>query len=281
MTVLRGGGSSSKLPNMKRLLIVLFATITSAFLAVGAPEKKAFPDHWGDPPKIQTRDLRELPGGYGKGSGTLAKWIQKNLDEDAKGLKPLFDGKTLDAFEIKSGIATYELKDGVITGITKAGSPNTFLCTKKKYSDFELHFEVKCDNQLNSGVQIRSQLDPKREPEHGGRVNGPQIEIEASGKNGAMSGYVYGEAAGGWLTPKGDRKSHKHFKDGKWNKYKVVAEGPRIQVWINGEQVSDLTHEEIFKTHSEGLIGLQVHGVGNKGPFSVSWRNLKIREIKK
>ncbi|MFT4548795.1 MAG: hypothetical protein ACI9MB_002748 [Verrucomicrobiales bacterium] len=265
---------------MKRSLIFLSTTITAAFLAIGAPEKKSYPDHWGNPPKVQTRDLRELPGGYGKGSGTLAKWIQKNLDVDAKGegMKPLFDGKTLDAFEIKSGIATYELKDGVITGTTKAGSPNTFLCTKKKYADFELQFEVKCDNQLNSGVQIRSQLKGDK---YGGRVNGPQVEIEASGGNGAESGYVYGEAAGGWLTPGADRKPHKHFKDGEWNQYKILAEGSRIQVWINGEQVSDLTHEMIYKTHSEGLIGLQVHGVGNNGPFSVSWKNMKIREIKK
>ena len=50
-----------------------------------APNGKQFPAHWGAPPKIQTRDLRPLPGGYGKGSGTLAKWIQANLDDDAKG----------------------------------------------------------------------------------------------------------------------------------------------------------------------------------------------------
>ena len=45
---------------------------------------KAYPVHWGAPPRIQTRDLRALPGGYGMGSGTLAGWIQKNLDQDAK-----------------------------------------------------------------------------------------------------------------------------------------------------------------------------------------------------
>ena len=48
-----------------------------------APNKKEFPAHWGQPPQIQTRDLRPLPGGYGSGSGTLAKWIQMNLDKDA------------------------------------------------------------------------------------------------------------------------------------------------------------------------------------------------------
>ena len=46
------------------------------------PEKE-YPPHWGAPPLAQTRDLRPLPGGYGMGSSTLAKWIQQNLDRDA------------------------------------------------------------------------------------------------------------------------------------------------------------------------------------------------------
>jgi hypothetical protein len=46
--------------------------------------RKPYPKHWGDPPRRQTRDLRPLPGGYGMGSGTLAKWIQENLDRDKK-----------------------------------------------------------------------------------------------------------------------------------------------------------------------------------------------------
>ncbi len=52
-------------------------------VAEAAPAPKKFPAHWGEPPAIQTRDLRPLPGGYGEGSGTLAKWIQENLDKDA------------------------------------------------------------------------------------------------------------------------------------------------------------------------------------------------------
>ena len=48
-----------------------------------APNGKAFPAHWGAPPRLKTRDLRLLPGGYGRGSGTLARWIQQNLTNDA------------------------------------------------------------------------------------------------------------------------------------------------------------------------------------------------------
>ena len=199
-------------------------------------------------------------------------------DHHKKGeLKDLFNGKDLSGFTQRNGTATYKVVDGTILGTTAKGSPNSFLCTDKKYGDFELVFEVKCHNRLNSGVQIRSKTkndDPKE------RVNGPQVEIEASGSKGAEAGYIYGEACYGWMTPDNDRKPHKHFKDGEWNKYRVLAKGARIQVWVNGEQVSDLVHEKAYESHPKGFIGLQVHGVGNNGPFTVAWRNLKIRELK-
>ena len=52
-----------------------------------AGEAARFPAHWGPEPQKQTRDYRELPGGYGFGSSTLAKWIQKNMDEHADAAK--------------------------------------------------------------------------------------------------------------------------------------------------------------------------------------------------
>ena len=198
------------------------------------------------------------------------------LEEDEGGWVALFDGKSLDGWTQRNGTATYRIEGEAIVGKTKEGSPNSFLCTDKEYGDFELLFDVKVDKALNSGVQIRSAT--RDGPT--GRVNGPQVEIEAGGENGAEAGYIYGEAAGGWMTPDEDRKPHKHFKDGEWNVYRVLAVGPNIKVWINGEQISDLTHEERFASHPKGFIGLQVHGVRpGSGPYEVRWRNLKIRAI--
>ena len=247
-------------------------------------DKLRFPDHWGATPQIETRDIKPLPAGYGSGSTTMFNWITANLARDAAKAKKagwtlLFNSQSLDNFEVKSGFATYETKNGSIVGTTVEGSGNSFLCTKKEYGDFELQFDVRLDRRLNSGVQIRSKL---RNPEgkYGGRVYGPQIEIEAGGKDGGVAGYVYGEATGrGWLTPEERLKAHKHFRDREWNHYRVVAKGPRIQTWINGHKVEDLTDEAIYKKHEKGLIGLQVHGIGkNTGPFCVAWRNLRIRK---
>jgi hypothetical protein len=191
------------------------------------------------------------------------------------GFVDLFNGKNLDGWSQRNGTATYRVEGDSIVGTTSEGSPNSFLCTDKVYGDFELKFEVKVDSALNSGVQIRSQTKDDKPEE---RVNGPQVEISTDG----MAGYVYGESAGGWMTPDEDRKSHQHFRDGQWNSYHIVAYGNKIQTWINGQQVSDLTHDERFQSHPQGFIGLQVHGIGaGTGPYEVRWRNLKLRDLSK
>lgn len=194
----------------------------------------------------------------------------------------LFDGKTLEGWIQKNGTATYRVEYGAIIGKTTPGSPNSFLCTKKEYGDFELEFEVKLlDNELNSGVQIRSKTREPKGDEKFGRVNGPQVEIEASGEKGAESGYIYCEACGGWMTPEDELIPTKAFRDGEWNKYRIVAKGPRIQVWINGQEVEDLADEAKYESHPKGFIGLQVHGVGDRGPFQVAWRKIRIKELDK
>jgi len=215
------------------------------------------------------RVVEELTGPQGSKSGDGA--------EKENGWQPMFDGESLVGWTQRNGTATYRIEGDSIVGKTVDGSPNSFLCTDKLYGDFEMTFEVKVDPQLNSGVQIRSQTRGGFK----GRVNGPQVEIEASGKKGAEAGYIYGEAAGGWMTPAKLLVPHKTFKDGKWNAYRILAVGANIKVWINGVAISDLTDEKKFKSHPLGFIALQVHGIRRgAGPFEVRWRNLRIREVK-
>ena len=201
---------------------------------------------------------------------------------DDTGFVPLFNGKDFSGWSIKSGKATYKIEGDVIVGTTVKGSPNTFLVTDKQYSDFALQFDTKLHNNLNSGCQIRSLLKNVDKDKFGGRLYGPQVESEASGEKGAEAGYIYGEATGrGWLTPKDKLVPHKNFKDGEWNHFRIVAKGANIKTWINGELISDLSDEEIYKTHPKGHFGFQVHGIGkNQGPFTAAWKNIKIKELK-
>ena len=212
---------------------------------------------------------------------------------EAEGWVSLFDGKTLDGWKPSTlGNATYEVKDGTIYGKTKEGSPNTFLLSEKQFGDFELQFEVKVHDKLNSGCQIRSREKTEEDlvtTGKGGkpakdlnRFHGPQVEIESSP---GQSGYIYGEATGrGWLSPEPQEKGHSHdyVKNGEWNQFRIVAKGARIQTFINGNTVADLSDEKIYETHPKGHIGLQVHGIKKgTGPFDVAWRNIRIKELNK
>jgi len=186
-----------------------------------------------------------------------------------EGFSSLFDGKSLDGWTQRNGKATYRVEDGAIVGRTAKNSPNSFLCTDKAYCDFELLFEVDVDCGLNSGVQIRSRSSEDYKNE---RVHGPQVEIECAP---GESGYIYGEATGrGWLSP--DRSVKDAYTNGQWNRYRVLAVGPRVQVWVNDVPVADLTDEASSKC---GVIGLQVHRVGDRGPFEVRWRNIRIKDL--
>ncbi|MEQ8767112.1 MAG: DUF1080 domain-containing protein [Planctomycetota bacterium] len=207
----------------------------------------------------------------------LTCWLVFGSPALADDWTSLFDGSTLAGWTQRNGTATYRVEDGAIVGRTAEGSPNSFLCSGRDYGDFELTFEVKLhDDALNSGVQIRSQTRGSWT----GRINGPQVEIAAAGADGGVSGYLYGEAAGGWMTPDAARELHPHFKNGEWNTYRVLAEGPRIRVWINDALISDLVDEAKYRSHRRGVIGLQVHAIpAGQGPYEVSWRNLKLREI--
>ena len=183
----------------------------------------------------------------------------------------LFDGKSVAGWEQHGGKAVYKVEDGAIVGHSVPNTQNSFLCTKERFGDFELVFEVKVDNALNSGVQIRSNI--KETEKEKDRVWGPQVEIAAS-PDGA--GYIYGEATGrGWLSQ--ERTKQDAFKNGEWNCYRVLAEGANIKTWINDQPIADLTDEESAR---EGLVGLQVHGVGKREePLFVRWRNIKIRKL--
>jgi len=182
----------------------------------------------------------------------------------------LFDGKTLDGWEQKGGEAQYKVEDGMIVGVSKADTPNSFLCTKQKYSNFILEVEFLVDDRMNSGIQIRSN---SFEEYRNGRVHGYQVEIDPS--NRAWSAGIYDEARRGWLYDmKNNEAARNAFKHGEWNKYHIEAIGNSIRTWINGVPAANL-EDSMTK---EGFIALQVHGTKESG-IEVKWRNIRILDL--
>jgi len=184
--------------------------------------------------------------------------------------EPLFNGKDFSNFNQLNGKAEYRIENGEMVGVSKSKTPNSFMATKKKYSDFILEFEVKVDFGLNSGVQFRSNSFPDFK---NGRVHGYQCEIETSQRKWA--GGIYDEARSGWLYPLTiNPTGQEAFINGTWNHYRIEAVGNEIRTFVNGIMCSNLVDPQT----AEGFIAFQVHAINkteDEGKI-VRWKNINI-----
>ncbi len=180
--------------------------------------------------------------------------------------KPLFDGKTLDGWE--GNLDHFRVQDGAIVGgsLKERIPRNEFLCTKREYGDFELKAKFKVLGKgANAGIQFRS----KRIPNHH-EVSGYQADLGEG-----WWGCLYDESRRDRILARADGKEvEKILRRDDWNDYRLLVQGKRIQLWINGLQTVDYT--EADKDIAErGLIGLQIHG----GPPSEAWyKEITIEE---
>src|SRR6476661_6432264 len=183
--------------------------------------------------------------------------------------KPLFDGKTLAGWE--GDEKTWRVEDGAIVGgsLDTVVPRNEFLCTTKSYGDFELKLKFKLlgdKDKANGGVQFRT----KRIPKHH-EVIGYQADI-GQGYWGAL----YDESRRGKVLAGPSKEDvAKIIKLDDWNDYRIRAEGPHIQLWLNGTKTVDYVEKD-EKVERTGIIGLQVHG-GAK--TKVLYKDLMLEEL--
>ncbi|MFK7911456.1 MAG: DUF1080 domain-containing protein [Akkermansiaceae bacterium] len=189
----------------------------------------------------------------------------------AKEWTPLFDGKTLNGWQSREGV--WRVEGGAITAgsHTKKFPRNEFICTEKSYANFELILKIKCSGdlktgQVNSGIQIRSARLKN------GSVAGYQIDC---GKG--WFGKIYDEHRRRLIYPKpiDEAKLLAGVDTFGWNDYRILAEGSRIQVWINGIKASDYTETNPL-IPLNGIIAPQIHKGGH---VMVQFKDVKIREL--
>ena len=201
-------------------------------------------------------------------------WVAFSKDKAT----PLFDGETLAGWSNKAGAkpgSGWVVEDNCIVRKEKAGD----LYSEESYQDFEFSFEWKIDAGCNSGVKYRV-------ADYSGTVLGPEYQILDDAKwkyapdhlGATASIYaIKGADAGKTLLP-----------PGKFNKSRIIAKGNKIEHWLNGEKVTEITigsdnwkkrhAASKFKKRSDfgtkkGRIMLQDHG-------GKTWyRNLMIQEL--
>ena len=183
----------------------------------------------------------------------------------------LFDGKSFKGWKIQKGEEQWwKIENGEIVGgsLDKKIEHNTFITTEKRYTNFELNLKVKLEGSKkpNAGIQIRSE----RVPDHHEMI-GYQADVGPG-----WWGKLYDESRrrkviADYLNP----KVAKAVKKGEWNDYRIVCNGTKIQLFINGVQTVEY-EEKDRKIPLEGFIALQTHG----GPaFQVRYKDITIKEL--
>ena len=175
--------------------------------------------------------------------------------------KDLFNGKDLTGWTLYGKDKWYVENGELVCESADVPDQYGYLATDEYYDDFDLTVEFKQEANGNSGVFFRSTVTP---PDH---VNGWQVEVAPKGNDTAGIYESYGR---GWLVQIPEEKED-ILKDGQWNTLRILAQGARIQTWLNGEPMVDITDEKVGLGH--GRIALQIH---DGGGIKVRWRNLHI-----
>ena len=208
--------------------------------------------------------------------------------DEAAGFAPIFNGTSLEGWEGKPEF--WAVKDGVIVGETTAENPtkgNTFLIWRQgTLDDFELSLAYRITGG-NSGIQYRSK-------DLGDSVvGGYQGDFEAGT---TYSGILYEERGRGILAKRGERVTiaadgaktmgepigktedlQKVIKQGEWNEYRIVAKGPKLQHFINGQLMSETVDEQEGKRAAEGILALQLH---QGPPMKVEFKDIRLKRTK-
>ena len=170
----------------------------------------------------------------------------------------------------------WTLKGNTLVGETKEDPKyNTFFCSKKKYSDFELSFKVQLRGEVgNSGVQIRSEVfDPKLF-----KVRGPQVDV---GKG--YWGSLYAEGYG-MMKQSDGKKVAAAVKGTEFNDFAVVAKGPHVTIKVNGETMVDddfkaLPGKDAKPAPADGVIAFQAHA--GYPAMRVEFKDIKFTDLAK
>lgn len=212
------------------------------------------------------------------------------------GWKPLFDGKTLNGWEVRGPGVWNVLDNGVLVGqrahpkpddpfgvwpIDKKQylswlSPQAWLYTKREFRQFDLHVEYWLPPGANSGVSIRDRSRahfairesdaarpdlaayPKTTPAHIGYEI--QIIDDDAEKFPSGSVYTFVPAKTGVQRPQA------------WNSMEIESRDNAIRVRLNGQLVAEYPGDPARS--KSGPIGLQLHDQFTMAMF----RNIRIRE---
>ncbi len=194
----------------------------------------------------------------------------------------LFDGTSLDAWQGYKQPAVgkgWRVEDGTLH--LEAGSGSGDIVTRQSYGDFDLEMEWKIAPCGNSGVFYRA-APGEEEIYH----SAPEMQVldDACHPDARFPSHRAGSNYDLYMGKPGVVKPA-----GEWNTLRIVARGPHVEHWLNGQEVvayeqgspewqarvaaSKFRGMAGYGKRMSGLIGLQDHG------DAVWYRNIRVRRL--
>ena len=174
----------------------------------------------------------------------------------------LFNGKDLTGWKIY-GTEKWYVDNGELVCESGPDKEYGYLATDKFYKNFDLTLQFLQESNGNSGVFFRSTIE-------GTKITGWQCEVAPPGHD---TGGIYESYGRGWLVQIPDEKED-ILKMGEWNTLRLRVVGPKVETWLNGKKMVELTDEKIGKAN--GSIALQIHSGGG---IKVRWKNIELKEL--
>jgi hypothetical protein len=165
---------------------------------------------------------------------------------------------------------------------------NTFIIWRGGLTtDFELKAEYRITEGGNSGINYRSDEIPELPL----ALKGYQADIDGANK---YTGQNYEERGRTFLALRGQNVTietgkkpvvnsliansdslKSYLKKNDWNEVHLIVKGNRMQHFINGVLMSEVTDNDTVNRKFTGLLGVQVH-VGP--PMKIEYRNFRIKQ---
>ena len=183
---------------------------------------------------------------------------------DAEGFEPLFNGRDLTGWHVENGPSTAFFADQGDLVVHRGANFPTWLRSDREYENFEFRCEFFMKGWINSGILLRAARY--------GNPTDTGLQLNLFHK---LDKTPLKESCGSIFPVLAPSKGDAH-KTGEWNTLRIVADWPRLQVWINDTPVQDVdlaTHPELRWRLRRGYLGIESLS------YPIRLRNLRIREL--
>jgi hypothetical protein len=195
--------------------------------------------------------------------------------------KPLFDGKSLDAWR---GYKSETVPEGwkIVDGTLAKTTPVKDIVSKDEFGDFELELEWKIGEAGNSGIFYRGTEEYDHiywsAPEY-------QLLDNIKAADNKRPDHLAGAAYELYVPPADAVKPV-----GEWNQTRIIAKGAHVEHWLNGRKTADY---ELWSPDWEAKVAASKfkawpnYGRAKKGHIAMqgdhngelAFRNIRIREL--